>query len=281
MVLAHRCRRGPPTPGHRRGRIAASKSPARRIAPPAGCRSATYAARAFNSRGGGARPSRPRRASLVYLHGVADNRAVEPESLSASSLVDSTSWCTTAARTASPKARLSRTGISKSRISAASSTLCRRVRRPGRHLARSRGRPAGGRRGFAGQRRRRRRDVLGPSHHRVRASALFLHRRRHPTRLRAGRAEAPFDVDAVGAVVAASRIDAPVILIHGEADTETRSDHSRRVFDALRAQKRLILVPGAGHNESLRAEVWDEVARWIDSVIPAASGTTRLGVHAR
>ncbi len=81
--------------------------------------------------------------------------------------------------------------------------------------------------------------------------------------------EAEFDVDAVSAVVAASRINAPVILIHGEADTETRSDHSRRVFDALRGQKRLILVPGAGHNGSLRAEVWDEVARWIDSVIPA------------
>jgi dipeptidyl aminopeptidase/acylaminoacyl peptidase len=82
--------------------------------------------------------------------------------------------------------------------------------------------------------------------------------------------EAQFDVDAVSVVVAASRINAPVFLIHGEADTETRSDHSRRVFDALRAQKRLILVPWAGHNGSLRAEVWDEVARWIDSVIPAA-----------
>ena len=61
--------------------------------------------------------------------------------------------------------------------------------------------------------------------------------------------EAQFDVDAVSVVVAASRINAPVILIHGEADTETRSDHSRRVFDALRAQKRLILVPGAGHKD--------------------------------
>jgi pimeloyl-ACP methyl ester carboxylesterase len=76
-----------------------------------------------------------------------------------------------------------------------------------------------------------------------------------------------FRVDAVSAVAAAARITAPVLLIHGEKDSETPPDHSRRVFAALRGPKRLLLVPGAGHNGSLRAEIWDEIERWLDGVI--------------
>jgi dipeptidyl aminopeptidase/acylaminoacyl peptidase len=76
-------------------------------------------------------------------------------------------------------------------------------------------------------------------------------------------------------VLAAARIKAPVLLIHGDRDRETPPAHSRRVFEALTGPKRLILVPGAGHNQSLRsAEVWSEIDRWIDAAIssrPAAS----------
>jgi len=79
--------------------------------------------------------------------------------------------------------------------------------------------------------------------------------------------QARFSVDAVSPVVAAAAITQPVLLIHGEADTQTPPDHSRRVLAALAGPKRLILVPGAGHNESLRGEVWDEIERWIDSVL--------------
>ena len=82
--------------------------------------------------------------------------------------------------------------------------------------------------------------------------------------------QARFQVDAVSPVIAAARITAPVMLIHGDADTETSPDHSRRVFAALRGQKRLILVPGARHNGSLRGEVWDEIARWLDSLLVQA-----------
>jgi hypothetical protein len=39
------------------------------------------------------------------------------------------------------------------------------------------------------------------------------------------------------------------------------------VFDALSGRKRLILVPGAGHNGSLRPEVWKEVESWIEESV--------------
>jgi len=76
-----------------------------------------------------------------------------------------------------------------------------------------------------------------------------------------------FQVNAVSPLVAAAAITVPVLLIHGEADTNTSPDHSRRVFAALKGPKRLIVVPGAAHNGSLRAAVWDEVERWIDGVL--------------
>jgi len=79
-----------------------------------------------------------------------------------------------------------------------------------------------------------------------------------------------FQVDAVSPVIAAARVRAPVMLVHGDADTETPPDHSQRVFAALGGQKRLILVPGARHNGSLRGEVWDAIERWLDSVLVPA-----------
>ena len=80
-----------------------------------------------------------------------------------------------------------------------------------------------------------------------------------------------FQVDAVSPVVAAAGIRKPVLLIHGGADTDTRPEHSQRVLAALAGPKRLILVPGARHNESLPGDVWDEIERWLETVLgPAA-----------
>jgi pimeloyl-ACP methyl ester carboxylesterase len=76
-----------------------------------------------------------------------------------------------------------------------------------------------------------------------------------------------FQVDAVSPKEAAAHITAPVLLVHGDADVETPPAHSQRVFAALKGPKRLILVPGAGHNGSLRAEVWDAIERWLDEVL--------------
>jgi hypothetical protein len=81
-----------------------------------------------------------------------------------------------------------------------------------------------------------------------------------------------FEVDAVSPVVAATEIKIPVLLVHGAADSDTPPDHSRRVLAALAGPKRLILVPGARHNESLRGEVWDEIERWLDEVLGPPPG---------
>jgi alpha-beta hydrolase superfamily lysophospholipase len=81
-----------------------------------------------------------------------------------------------------------------------------------------------------------------------------------------------FQVDAVSPVAAAASIKSPVLLVHGAADTDTRPDHAQRVLAALTGPKRLILVPGARHNESLRGEVWREIELWLDAVLgPAPS----------
>jgi len=81
-----------------------------------------------------------------------------------------------------------------------------------------------------------------------------------------------FDVDAVSPVVAAARIDVPVLVIHGDADRETPPDHARRVFEALHGPKRLIMVPGAQHNGSLRPEIWDQIERWVLDALEHTSG---------
>ena len=77
-------------------------------------------------------------------------------------------------------------------------------------------------------------------------------------------AEGRFVVDDVSPVAAAPGIRAAVLMLHGEQDHDTPPAHSRRVFDALSAPKRLILVPGAGHSQSLRYDVWPEIDAWID-----------------
>ncbi|HKH46916.1 MAG TPA: alpha/beta fold hydrolase, partial [Thermoanaerobaculia bacterium] len=73
-----------------------------------------------------------------------------------------------------------------------------------------------------------------------------------------------FAVAAVSPVEAATRITCPVLLIHGALDSDTPPEHSVRVFGALHGPKRLILVPGARHNESLAGNVWPEIEAWID-----------------
>lgn len=76
-----------------------------------------------------------------------------------------------------------------------------------------------------------------------------------------------FEMDAVRPAAAARTIEAPVLLIHGAADTDTPPEHSQRVYDALPGRKHLILVPGAVHNQSLQGPVWQEIERWLDTVL--------------
>lgn len=76
-----------------------------------------------------------------------------------------------------------------------------------------------------------------------------------------------FRMGAVSPELAARTIKVPVLLIHGADDTDTLPDHSRRVFAALDGPKRLILVPGAKHNQSLHGAVWEDIERWVDAVV--------------
>jgi uncharacterized protein len=77
-----------------------------------------------------------------------------------------------------------------------------------------------------------------------------------------------FLVDAVSPVQAARTITAPVLLIHGAEDKETPPAHSQRIFEALTGPRRLMLVPGAGHNQSLHGPgVWIEIERWIEEAL--------------
>ena len=80
--------------------------------------------------------------------------------------------------------------------------------------------------------------------------------------------EADFRVDDVSPVAAAASVRVPVFLIHGGDDRETPPDHSRRVRAALRSPARLLLVPGAGHNTSLTAATWHEIEEWLDEIVP-------------
>ena len=87
--------------------------------------------------------------------------------------------------------------------------------------------------------------------------------------LRAAERQGRFRVDEVNPARAAASITVPVFLVHGEADRDTPPAHSRRVFGALAGPRHLELVPGAGHNQSLVPRVWDDIARWLDEVLPA------------
>jgi len=80
--------------------------------------------------------------------------------------------------------------------------------------------------------------------------------------------DARFEVEGVDIVAAARRITIPVLLIHGEEDRETSPANSLRVLAALAGPKRLRLVSGAGHSASLAApDVWHEIEDWIDAAV--------------
>ena len=75
--------------------------------------------------------------------------------------------------------------------------------------------------------------------------------------------EAGMRVDEVSPEQAAERVAARVMLIHGAADTDTPPAHSQRVYARLHSEKRLLLVAGAHHNQSLNSETWTEIERWL------------------
>jgi alpha-beta hydrolase superfamily lysophospholipase len=86
---------------------------------------------------------------------------------------------------------------------------------------------------------------------------------------------APFfasKVDEVSPALAAARIGIPVLVMHGKSDKETPPSHSVRVYDALRGPKELLLVPHAGHNDSINENTWTAIDAWIERWILAKAG---------
>lgn len=76
----------------------------------------------------------------------------------------------------------------------------------------------------------------------------------------------------------APRIDAPVLLLHGEDDFKTPPDHSRRIYEALGGPRRLVVLPGVGHDDILgHDEVWREILAFLEELAtrPRAAGRTR------
>jgi alpha-beta hydrolase superfamily lysophospholipase len=84
---------------------------------------------------------------------------------------------------------------------------------------------------------------------------------------RLAESEASFRVDEASPVALAPRIAAPVLILHGAADDETGPAHSQRVYDAVRAPKRLIFVPGKGHNNVLGPTVWPLLDQWLRATL--------------
>jgi pimeloyl-ACP methyl ester carboxylesterase len=89
-----------------------------------------------------------------------------------------------------------------------------------------------------------------------------------------------FRVADVSPVRSAAAIRVPVLLIHGADDSDTPSDHSRRIFAALAGPKQILVVPGAGHNDVLAHDgVWQAIESWLDRVaLPETVGTDGAGV---
>jgi len=83
----------------------------------------------------------------------------------------------------------------------------------------------------------------------------------------AAEAQGRFEIDAVSPVAAAARISVPVMIIHGALDHDTVPDHSRRIYDALTGPRRFLMVERAGHNQSLTESTWLAIEQWMEEVV--------------
>jgi alpha-beta hydrolase superfamily lysophospholipase len=80
-----------------------------------------------------------------------------------------------------------------------------------------------------------------------------------------------FRIDDVSPAAAAARIRAPVLVVHGLEDDETPPAHAQRVYDALTGSKKLVMVPGAHHYDVLTNDAWKQIDEWVEANRPAAA----------
>ena len=70
-------------------------------------------------------------------------------------------------------------------------------------------------------------------------------------------------------VALAPRVRVPVLLLHGAADAKTPAAHSQRIAAALAGPHALVLLPGVGHDEILgRDEAWRAIDAFLREHAP-------------
>jgi pimeloyl-ACP methyl ester carboxylesterase len=73
----------------------------------------------------------------------------------------------------------------------------------------------------------------------------------------------------------APRVRVPVLLLHGAGDGKTPPAHSARISAALAGPHQLVLLPGVGHDEILgREEAWRYIDRFLRGIAPTAAAAS-------
>lgn len=89
------------------------------------------------------------------------------------------------------------------------------------------------------------------------------------TALRLAEQEAGFHISGVSPLRDAPKLRVPVLLLHGEKDTDIRPAHSKELAAALPGPHELLLLPTADHNNVLQQEEsWTAISRFLDSIPP-------------
>jgi pimeloyl-ACP methyl ester carboxylesterase len=81
---------------------------------------------------------------------------------------------------------------------------------------------------------------------------------------------------------AIGRLNRPLLMIHGEADTYIRPEMAKALFDRARGPKELWVVPKAKHNQALSvagAEYHDKVVAFFDAHLANAGPAEGTAVH--
>lgn len=80
-----------------------------------------------------------------------------------------------------------------------------------------------------------------------------------------------FPPEEASPVALAPRVRVPVLLLHGAEDRKTPPVHSGRIAAALGAPPVLVLLPGVGHDEILgREEAWRPIEAFLERHCPGA-----------
>jgi uncharacterized protein len=74
------------------------------------------------------------------------------------------------------------------------------------------------------------------------------------------------------------RLDRPLLVMHGDADSTVPHDMGQRIFDAAPDPRRFVAFPGAGHSEIANHFVVPAVSQFVDRVL---AGTLIAAAEAR